>query len=90
VIAVEPTTTRAWPENLSHPSASPNSYLASKTSSRVYTTHRKPDETFLDFTRRHDIAILQSFCNQMEDSLVMNIHPFIPITRLYTRAARLA
>jgi len=32
----------------------------------VYTTHRKPDETFLDFTRRHDIATLQSFCSQME------------------------
>jgi ferredoxin-nitrite reductase len=29
-----------------------------------YTTHRKAGETFLHFTRRHDIPALQSFCNQ--------------------------
>jgi len=30
----------------------------------AYTTQREPDETFLHFTRRHDIPTLQSFCNQ--------------------------
>lgn len=30
----------------------------------TYTARRDPDETFLQFARRHDIAELQSFCNQ--------------------------
>lgn len=29
-----------------------------------YVSQRRSDETFLQFTRRHDIATLQSFCNQ--------------------------
>jgi ferredoxin-nitrite reductase len=30
----------------------------------AYLSHRKTDESFLEFTRRHDIAALQSFCHQ--------------------------
>jgi ferredoxin-nitrite reductase len=30
----------------------------------AYTTHREAGETFLHFTRRHDIPALRSFCNQ--------------------------
>jgi ferredoxin-nitrite reductase len=30
----------------------------------AYITHREPTETLLHFTRRHNIATLQSFCNQ--------------------------
>ena len=30
----------------------------------AYTTQREPMETFLQFTRRHDISTLQSFCHQ--------------------------
>lgn len=30
----------------------------------AYTTHRNAGETFLHFTRRHDIPALQSFCNK--------------------------
>ena len=29
-----------------------------------YTAQRQGDETFLHFTRRHDIATLQSFCEK--------------------------
>lgn len=32
----------------------------------VYTQHRLPDESFLVFTRRHNIAELKSFCTQQE------------------------
>jgi ferredoxin-nitrite reductase len=31
-----------------------------------YTTQRKPEESFLDFTRRHSITDLQSFCATQE------------------------
>jgi ferredoxin-nitrite reductase len=34
----------------------------------TYTQRRKPDESFLTFTRRHSIAELQSFCNLKEIS----------------------
>jgi ferredoxin-nitrite reductase len=34
----------------------------------AYTQHRKPEESFLVFTRRHTIAELQSFCNPQENS----------------------
>jgi len=34
----------------------------------AYTQHRQHDESFLHFTRRHNIAELQSFCNQQENS----------------------
>jgi ferredoxin-nitrite reductase len=30
----------------------------------AYLSLREPDETFLHFTRRHDVATLQSFCNR--------------------------
>jgi ferredoxin-nitrite reductase len=30
----------------------------------AYTSKRESGETFLNFTRRHDITLLQSFCNQ--------------------------
>jgi ferredoxin-nitrite reductase len=30
----------------------------------AYVSEREPGETFLSFTRRHDIATLQSFCNR--------------------------
>jgi ferredoxin-nitrite reductase len=30
----------------------------------AYTDQRDPGETFLHFTRRHDVPMLQSFCNQ--------------------------
>jgi len=32
----------------------------------AYTQHRLPDESFLVFTRRHDIAELKSFCTKQE------------------------
>jgi ferredoxin-nitrite reductase len=31
---------------------------------KAYTMHRQSDESFLQFTRRHDIVTLQSFCAQ--------------------------
>jgi ferredoxin-nitrite reductase len=31
-----------------------------------YTTQRNPEESFLDFTRRHSITELQSFCATQE------------------------
>jgi len=34
----------------------------------AYTQHRRPEESFLVFTRRHTIAELQSFCNPQENS----------------------
>jgi ferredoxin-nitrite reductase len=34
----------------------------------TYTQRRKPEESFLAFTRRHTIADLQSFCNPQENS----------------------
>ncbi|WP_348268577.1 NirA family protein [Edaphobacter paludis] len=33
---------------------------------RTYTTQRNPEESFLDFTRRHSITELQSFCATQE------------------------
>jgi ferredoxin-nitrite reductase len=33
---------------------------------RSYATQRKPEESFLDFTRRHSITELQSFCSTQE------------------------
>jgi ferredoxin-nitrite reductase len=32
----------------------------------VYTQRRDPEESFLSFTRRHQIAELQSFCSPQE------------------------
>jgi ferredoxin-nitrite reductase len=33
---------------------------------RAFTRHRKPEESFLDFSRRHNITELKSFCSQQE------------------------
>jgi ferredoxin-nitrite reductase len=32
----------------------------------AYTQHREPEESFLSFTRRHQIAELRSFCSLQE------------------------
>jgi sulfite reductase beta subunit-like hemoprotein len=34
---------------------------------RSYTAKRNPEESFLDFARRHNIAELKAFCGSEED-----------------------
>jgi hypothetical protein len=32
----------------------------------AFTLHRRPEESFLDFSRRHNIAELKAFCIRQE------------------------
>jgi ferredoxin-nitrite reductase len=32
----------------------------------AYALHRKPEESFIDFSRRHNISELKSFCTRQE------------------------
>src|SRR5260370_14586400 len=47
----------------------------------VYTQHRDPEESFLNFTRRHQIAELQSFCSPQDNAYSCSRAPTSPTMR---------